>query len=77
MKLLIKNVNKKIKGKVILSNINMELQSGKIYGFVGENGSGKTMLFRAISGLMKPSSGERYEGIACFGSYAGECRLIS
>ena len=58
MKLLIKNVNKKIKGKVILSNINMELQSGKIYGFVGENGSGKTMLFRAISGLMKPSSGE-------------------
>lgn len=58
MKLLIKDVNKKIKKKEILSHINLELESGKIYGFVGENGSGKTMLFRSLSGLMKPNSGE-------------------
>nr|WP_328797174.1 ATP-binding cassette domain-containing protein [Heyndrickxia sporothermodurans] len=34
-----------------------ELMKGKIYGFRGKNGSGKTMLFRAISGLIRPSKG--------------------
>ncbi len=58
MEVIIRNVSKKIKNKMILTNVNMHLYSGKIYGFVGENGSGKTMLFRNISGLMKPSSGE-------------------
>lgn len=58
MKLVVKNVSKNIKGNTILSNVNLELESGHIYGFVGVNGSGKTMLFRAISGLMKVSEGE-------------------
>lgn len=58
MKITVTNVNKTIKGKEILKNINLELESGKIYGFVGENGSGKTMLFRAISGLMRTTEGE-------------------
>lgn len=58
MELLVKNVNKKIRNKVILSDVNLHLSSGKIYGFVGANGSGKTMLFRAVSGLMQLSSGE-------------------
>ena len=49
---------KKIKRNVILSNISLHLKSGNIYGFVGPNGSGKTMLFRALSGLMKVDSGE-------------------
>jgi ABC-2 type transport system ATP-binding protein len=53
MKLLAKNVSKKIKDKEILCDINLELESGLIYGFVGRNGSGKTMLFRALAGLMK------------------------
>lgn len=52
-----KNISKKIKGKVILSNISLSLESGHIYGFVGRNGSGKTMLFRALSGLMNIDSG--------------------
>lgn len=58
MKLILNNVSKTIKNKTILSNINLTLYNEKIYGFVGKNGSGKTMLFRAISGLMKVSEGE-------------------
>lgn len=58
MKLIAKNVNKSIKNRQILSNINLSLKGGIIYGFVGRNGSGKTMLFRALSGLIKIDSGE-------------------
>lgn len=47
-----------IRGKKILSDINLELCDGNIYGIVGANGSGKTMLFRALSGLMSVTSGK-------------------
>lgn len=53
----IKNYTKKIKNRVILDNINCSLEKGKIYGLYGRNGSGKTMLLRAISGLIVPTSG--------------------
>lgn len=53
----IEGLNKSIKGAVILKDINMTLTSGKIYGFKGKNGSGKTMLMRAISGLILSDSG--------------------
>ena len=63
MDLIVKNMSKSIKGKQILSNINLSLESGKIYGFAGRNGCGKTMLFRALSGLMNIDSGEiKYNG---------------
>lgn len=58
LNLIVNNVSKQLKGKTILSNIYLNLKGGNIYGFVGENGSGKTMLFRAISGLMDISEGE-------------------
>ena len=58
MELIVTKKKKKIKRNVILSNISLYLKSGNIYGFVGPNGSGKTMLFRALSGLMKVDSGE-------------------
>lgn len=54
----IDNYTKTIKGNVILDCVNLELDKGKIYGFVGINGSGKTMLFRAIAGLISPTAGE-------------------
>lgn len=57
MELIAESVNKTIDKKIILSNVNLKLCSGKIYGFVGRNGSGKTMLFRALSGLMSIDSG--------------------
>lgn len=60
MELKVKNISKKIKGKVILDDISLKLKSGNVYGFVGRNGSGKTMLFRALSGLMKIDSGIVY-----------------
>lgn len=57
MELRAEKVHKMIRGKKILSDINLELHGGKIYGFIGANGSGKTMLFRALSGLMSVTSG--------------------
>jgi len=54
----IRNLSKKIKGQAVLSNIHLQLDRGKIYGFQGRNGSGKTMLFRAICGLILPTEGE-------------------
>lgn len=57
MKIIAKNIVKTIKKRTILDNINLELESGNIYGFVGRNGCGKTMLFRALSGLMHIDSG--------------------
>lgn len=53
----INNLTKIIKGNKVLDNINLKLEKGKIYGFIGRNGSGKTMLFRAICGLIKPTEG--------------------
>ena len=57
MELVANNINKTIRGRVIISNVSLCLQSGNVYGFVGKNGSGKTMLFRALSGLMRIDSG--------------------
>ncbi len=54
----IQNVTKSIKGKTVLANINLSLTSGKIYGFKGINGSGKTMLMRIVSGLIRPTDGK-------------------
>lgn len=57
MKIIAENIVKTIKKRIILDNINLELESSNIYGFVGRNGCGKTMLFRALSGLMHIDSG--------------------
>ena len=49
--LLVNNLNKNIKGKDILNNINLSLENGKIYALVGSNGAGKTTVFKCIMGL--------------------------
>lgn len=51
------NYSKIIKGRVILEDVNLSLESGRIYGLKGVNGSGKTMLLRALCGLIYPTSG--------------------
>ncbi len=49
----------KIIGKsTVLDNINLRFESGKVYGLKGKNGSGKTMLMRAVSGLIKATKGQ-------------------
>ena len=53
----IHNAKKTIRNKVILNNINLDLEKGNVYGLIGHNGSGKTMLLRAISGLITLDSG--------------------
>ena len=53
----VNNIKKKIGDKVILDNISLNLEKGKVYGFRGRNGSGKTMLFRAICGLITIDQG--------------------
>lgn len=53
----IRNYNKMIKKNHVLNIPQLTLQGNKVYGFLGRNGSGKTMLFRAICGLIQPDSG--------------------
>ena len=57
MKIEINNLSKTLDNNIILDNINMSLESGNIYGFIGRNGSGKTMLLKVICGFVKPTSG--------------------
>lgn len=53
----IEGLSKSIKGALIIDNVSLVLNSGNIYGLRGKNGSGKTMLMRAIAGLLIPDSG--------------------
>ena len=57
MYIKIEHVNKTIKKVPILNDINLELEGGNVYGLKGKNGSGKTMLMRAICGLIIPDNG--------------------
>lgn len=58
MKLEIKNLSKKFKDVYVLKDINLTFESGKIYGFTGKNGSGKSVLLKIICGFYTPSTGE-------------------
>ncbi|CDE28949.1 uncharacterized protein BN591_01291 [Catenibacterium sp. CAG:290] len=58
MKISVKDVSREMKSNIILDNINLKFESGKIYGLCGHNGSGKTMLLRAIAGLIQIDHGE-------------------
>lgn len=55
---IIKNVSKTIKNRKVLDNVNLHFSGGNIYGLIGRNGSGKTMLLRAISGLIFTDEGQ-------------------
>ena len=50
-------VSKRYGSNWVLKNVNMNIQRGDIYGFVGENGSGKTTIIRLITGLIYPNEG--------------------
>ena len=53
-----KNLTKTYKKKNVVSNLNMSINKGDIYGFIGKNGAGKTTTIKMIVGLAAPTSGE-------------------
>ena len=50
-------VIKKFGSDIALSNVSIEFERGKIYGFIGRNGAGNTVLFQTMIGFFKPTSG--------------------
>ncbi len=53
----IKNMSKSFKGNKVLNDINISIEKGSVCGFVGLNGSGKTLLMKVIAGFLKPDCG--------------------
>ena len=51
------NLTKVFSKKTAVSNINMSISKGDIYGFIGKNGAGKTTLMKMLVGLISPTSG--------------------
>ena len=58
MEIKLISYNKKIKEDYVLKDINYTFKQGNIYGLIGKNGSGKTMLLKAMSGFLRPSNGK-------------------
>lgn len=58
MEIILKNVTKLIQNNTVLDHVTWKFESGKIYGLKGYNGSGKTMLLRAMCGLICPTEGQ-------------------
>lgn len=56
--LKVNGLSKKFKKRVIFKDINLECDYGKVYGFVGPNGCGKSVFFKMISGFLKADTGE-------------------
>lgn len=54
----VKNATKKFKESVVLNNISVSFEKGKVHGLIGRNGSGKTMLMKCICGIVPLTSGE-------------------
>lgn len=57
------DVGKRYGEQQVLSGVNLTVETGTIVGLAGRNGSGKSVLLRIISGLLRPDTGEvRYDG---------------
>lgn len=53
----IMNLSKKVKNHEILKGVNLEIEEPGIYGFIGRNGSGKSVFFKTLVGLIVPTAG--------------------
>ncbi len=58
MKIVLKNIKKEYKKNIILEDVNIEFEDGNIYGFIGRNGSGKSLLLKLICGFIVPTAGQ-------------------
>ena len=54
----ISHVSKSFQTYRALDDVSLDIEKGKIYGIIGRNGSGKTVLFKCICGFLKTDSGE-------------------
>ena len=54
------NVTQSFHGRKVLDNVTVSFCEGKIHGVIGNNGSGKTVLFKTICGFLTPQKGEVY-----------------
>ncbi|MBS4192163.1 ATP-binding cassette domain-containing protein [Bacillus sp. FJAT-49705] len=61
-------LTKQVKGKNLVTDINLHIRKGEIYGFLGQNGAGKTTIMKMLTGITKPTSGE----IELFGQMLSE-----
>ncbi len=60
----VRHLNKTMDKKRVLNDVSLNIDTGSIYGLIGPNGSGKTMLIRHMVGLYRPDSGEiLYDGV--------------
>ena len=53
----IDNISKEFSGDIVLHPVSISFEKGKIYGIIGRNGSGKTVLLKIISGFLRPTTG--------------------
>ncbi|AWI14041.1 multidrug ABC transporter ATP-binding protein [Caldibacillus thermoamylovorans] len=53
----LRNISKSFKGLPLFENLSVSFEKGKIYGIVGHNGSGKSVLFKMICGFIFPDEG--------------------
>lgn len=64
MKIEVKNLSKSFDKIEIIKNINITFESGKVYGLIGRNGSGKSVFLKLLCGFYKPTNGNIfYDGI--------------
>lgn len=54
----LKNVRKSFQSQEVLKGVNLQIEAGAVYGVIGYNGSGKTVMFKCICGFLKPDEGE-------------------
>ena len=66
-------LSKRYKNQWALKDVNMHVEKGDVYGFVGENGSGKTTVIRLITGLIFPTEG----GVSLFGTSDKSAEIIN
>ncbi|WP_019638217.1 ABC transporter ATP-binding protein [Paenibacillus fonticola] len=53
-----RGLSKAYQGKEVISNVNMNVRKGEIYGFLGPNGAGKTTIMKMLTTLVKPTAGD-------------------
>ena len=73
----LKNFSKTLKKQLVLDKVNLKLEEGKCYGFVGYNGCGKTMLLRAVCGYIKADQGDALvDGVSMNKRYIEDAGII-